>query len=61
MRLQAEFVPTDRNRMMNLTYRFAGFEEVAQQGAVQIFEHRLDNIQPFPDYMQVAYTREVQV
>jgi hypothetical protein len=47
--------------MMNLTYRFAGFEEVAQQGAVQIFEHRLDNIQPFPDYMQVAYTREVQV
>ncbi|MCX6039561.1 MAG: HAD-IIIC family phosphatase [Caldilinea sp.] len=61
VRLQAEFVPTDRNRMMNLTYRFAGFEEVAQQGAVQIFEHRLDNIQPFPDYMQVAYTREVQV
>lgn len=58
VRLQAEFVPTDRNRMMNITYRFAGFEEVAQQGAVQIFEHPLDNIQPFPDYMQIGYTRE---
>jgi len=58
VRLQAEFVPTDRNRMMNITYRFAGFEEVAQQGAIQIFEHPLDPIHPFPDYMHVEYTRE---
>ena len=58
VRLQAEFVPTDRNRMMNITYRFAGFEEVAQQGEVQIFEHPLANIPPFPDYMQVECTQE---
>ena len=53
VRLQAEFVPTDRNRMMNITYRFAGFEEVAQVGELQLFEHNLQAIQAFPTYMQV--------
>ncbi|MEM7125046.1 MAG: HAD-IIIC family phosphatase [Chloroflexota bacterium] len=53
VRLQAEFVPTDRNRMMNITYRFAGFEEVANQGELQILEHNLKDIQAFPNYMQV--------
>lgn len=55
VRLQAEFVPTDRNRLMNITYRFAGFEEVAEQGAVQLFEHPLQAIQPFPAYMKVEF------
>lgn len=53
VRLQAEFVPTDRNRLMNITYRFAGFEEATQQGDLQIFEHPLRDIQPMPEYMKV--------
>ena len=53
VRLQAEFVPTDRNRMMNITYRFAGFEEVDQRGEVQILEHALGQLPAFPAYVTV--------
>ncbi|MDX2939097.1 HAD-IIIC family phosphatase [Streptomyces ipomoeae] len=31
-RLEADFVPTDRNRIMYVTYRFAGFTETARGG-----------------------------
>lgn len=54
VRLQAEFVPTSRNRMMDITYRFAGFREVERVGNVVIFEHDLANIQPFPTYVDVS-------
>ena len=53
VRLQAEFVPTDRNRMMLVTYRFAGFRETHRKGSVLIFENNLDSIPSLPDYMQV--------
>lgn len=53
VRLLAEFVPTDRNRMMNITYRLAGFQENGQVGDVEIFENDLTNIQPFPKYVKV--------
>lgn len=52
-RLRAEFKSTDRNRMMKITYRFAGFEEVERNGEVAILEHDLERIQPFPDYVVV--------
>ena len=53
VRLLAEFVPTDRNRMMNITYRLAGFQESGQVGDVEILENDLTNIQPFPKYVKV--------
>lgn len=53
VRLLAEFVPTDRNRMMNITYRLAGFQEKGQAGDVEILENDLTNIQPFPQYVKV--------
>lgn len=53
VRLQAEFVSNDRNRMMNITYRFAGFNEVEQIGNLTILEHSLENIQSFPDYVTI--------
>jgi FkbH-like protein len=49
--LRAEFVPTDRNRMMLLTYKFAGFKEVEQQDGLIIFEHDPAYVQGVPDYM----------
>lgn len=52
--LQAEFRKTDRNRMMKITYRFAGFVEAARRGDVSILENDLGNIQPFPDYVDVV-------
>ncbi len=53
-RFQAKLKATERNRMMRVTYRFAGFKEVAKEGDVAILENDLSNIQPFPDYVDVA-------
>lgn len=53
VRLQAEFVGNQRNRMMYIAYKFAGFKEVEQRDGVTIFENDLTQIQSFPEYMQV--------
>lgn len=53
VRLFAEFVPNDRNRMMYITYKFAGFKEIRQVGDMIILENDLSNIQSFPDYIDV--------
>jgi FkbH-like protein len=54
VRLQAEFVPTDRNRLMLVTYRFAGFREAGRNGKVLILENALDNVPPLPHYMRLV-------
>lgn len=54
VRLRAEFKPTDRNRMMLVTYKFGGFQEAERLGDLVVFEHDLRQIQPFPDYVDVA-------
>jgi FkbH-like protein len=53
VRLQAEFRSTPRNRMMLVTYKFAGFREIGQRGELLIFEHPLDSVQAFPHYVDV--------
>lgn len=53
-RLRAEFVSNDRNRMMYVTYKFAGFKEVGRDGALTILESDLARIQPFPGYVRVS-------
>ena len=52
-RLQAEFIPHGRNRMMYVTYKFGGFTEVRQEGDLAILENDLSRIQPFPAYVQL--------
>ncbi|GAB4199298.1 MAG: HAD-IIIC family phosphatase [Roseiflexaceae bacterium] len=52
-RLRAEFVTTDRNRMMYVTYKFGGFREVQREGNLILFEHDLATIQDFPPYVTV--------
>jgi FkbH-like protein len=53
VRLHAEFIPNDRNRMMQITYKFAGFKEVERRGDLLILEGDLTRIQPFPSYVTV--------
>ncbi|MDY6950343.1 MAG: HAD-IIIC family phosphatase [Thermodesulfobacteriota bacterium] len=53
VRLRAEYMENGRNRMMHITYRFAGFYEIERQGEQCLFENDLTNIQPFPDYVGV--------
>lgn len=54
VRLQAELVPTDRNRMMHVTYKFAGFKRVGDSGGAQLFESDLRHIQDTPPYVQLT-------
>jgi len=53
VRLEAELVPTDRNRRMMITYRFAGFRRVRVEGTVTVLEHDLQAIPEYPDYVAV--------
>lgn len=55
VRLRAEFIPNNRNRMMQVTYRFGGFQEVDKVGDLIILEHDLSSVQPVPDYVTVHF------
>lgn len=53
-KLTANFKDTGRNRMMNVSFRFAGFREKSHDGEGNyILEHDLENIQDFPDYIDI--------
>ena len=55
VRLQAEFVPTDKNRMMYITYKFAGFKEISESENFIVFENDLENISQLPNYLKVDF------
>lgn len=52
-RLTAEFRSNDRNRMMLVTYKFAGFKEVDRRDDLMVLENDLSRIQPPPGYVRV--------
>jgi FkbH-like protein len=52
-RLRAEFVPTDRNRIMYITYRFAGFVEGSVTDGVQTLVGPADGAPEPPAYLRV--------
>jgi FkbH-like protein len=53
-RLVGEFVPTDRNRPMLVTYRFAGFAQVGADNGVMVLEHRSDVVPTAPSYLRLT-------
>lgn len=53
VRLCAEFVANDRNRMMYIAYKFAGFKEIETRGDLVILENDLQRQQAWPDYITV--------
>lgn len=52
-RLQAEFFETEHNRIMYITYKLAGFEEVEENGPNLLLEYAKDEPIPFPPYLAV--------
>jgi FkbH-like protein len=52
--LEAVFVPTGRNRMMQITYMFAGFREVANEGGELLLRASLEQVQPTPSYLTLG-------
>ena len=51
--LHADFVSNDRNRMMYVTYKLAGFREIDHGQSASLLVNDLSRIQPFPDYVTV--------
>ncbi|MEU4331883.1 HAD-IIIC family phosphatase [Nonomuraea dietziae] len=51
--VRADFVETGRNRMMQITYAFAGFREVSRDGAHVVLEADLSAVQPPPSYVKL--------
>lgn len=52
-RLFAEFVPTDRNRVMYVTYRFADFTEYAEHDGVHILAAPSGDLPDPPAYLRL--------
>jgi FkbH-like protein len=52
-RVRADFVETGRNRMMQITYAFAGFREVERDGAHAVLEAEAGELQPPPAYVRL--------
>jgi FkbH-like protein len=51
--LQAEFTDTGRNRVMYVTYRFAGFSEMAREGTTCVLDADLTRLPPRPEYVRL--------
>ena len=51
--LRAEFMPNGRNRMMDITYRLAGFKQVGRVAELLILENDLRQVHSFPAYVEV--------
>lgn len=51
--VRADFVETGRNRMMQVTYAFAGFREISRHGNQLVLEADLSVRQPPPAYVQL--------
>ncbi|MEU4726440.1 HAD-IIIC family phosphatase [Nonomuraea dietziae] len=51
--VRADFVETGRNRMMQITYAFAGFRELSRDGAHVVLEADLSAVQPPPSYVKL--------
>jgi FkbH-like protein len=53
VRLYAEMISNDRNRMMYMTFKFTGFKEERKVGNKITFVNDLSEIQSIPDYIKV--------
>ena len=56
--LRAEFIHTERNRTMYITYKFAGFEEIHEHGDEIIFESMGTKETVYPDYITVSVLQQ---
>ncbi len=53
VRLLADFRATERNRMMYITYKFAGFSEVGEVDGNSVMEADLSSIPELPTYLRI--------
>ena len=53
VRLLAEMLPNERNRMMYMTYKFNHFRELEKRDELVIFENDLSLVHAFPSYLRI--------
>lgn len=51
--LIADFTPTDKNKIMYITYKFAGFNELSNEGESIRLEADMSSLSSYPDYVEV--------
>lgn len=54
VKLRAEFLPTDVNRMMFITYKLGGFKQVDKKDELLLLEHNLEDIPSTPHYVDLT-------
>ena len=52
-RLQAEFLETEFNRIMYITYKLSGFEEIEEDGDRVLLEYRHPEPLEYPEYLEM--------
>ena len=52
--LRAEFLETDRNRVMYITYKFMGFDEISRIGNEVLLEYSSKTHRDYPEYINVG-------
>jgi FkbH-like protein len=58
-KLRADFIHTGKNRMMYVTFKFADFRELeSDENGKVLLESELQNIQGYPDYMEIAFLND---
>lgn len=53
-RLEAEFLETEHNRIMYVTYKLSGFEELEENGSALLLGYRRAEPLPYADYLTVT-------
>lgn len=54
VRLRAEFVASERNRQMYITYKFNGFSVLFEQDNHTLFEHGLQQLPVLPAFIKIS-------
>ncbi len=52
-KLRAEFIETGRNRVMYITYKMMGFEEIEEKGDWSLLEYQGEEERQYPDYLEL--------
>jgi FkbH-like protein len=53
VQLIGEFIPTEKNRIMYMTYKFSGFKEKEKKDNLILLENDLNAIPALPDYLEI--------
>nr|WP_288974229.1 HAD-IIIC family phosphatase [uncultured Blautia sp.] len=51
--LLADFIPTDKNRIMYITYKFSGFEEISNDNNLVKLKAKIGSNVQYPQYVEV--------